>query len=147
MKREELIQTLTRMQKETTEGKLSWELIVQTTEGNDEKCMVTEDGEQWSVDECYTSFSCNYRNQEFCLITYEMIKTSKEATRTINYVFLPPLGIRLFSLQTLIPYSIEADRMLLHQIHTLWELLTKKRKENSSQVSLSVTESQVKIEE
>ncbi len=45
MKPEELVQALMKMYKETQEGKLKWKLVVQTTEGNEEKYTVQEDGQ------------------------------------------------------------------------------------------------------
>lgn len=147
MKPEELTQTLINMRKETQEGRLHWKLEVQTTEGNEEKYTAEEDGVVWLVDECYTSFLCEYQGREFCMITYEMIKSNTEETRTVNYVFLPPLGIRLFSLHTLLPHSIEANAVLIAHIHALWELLAELVKNNSEQVEFRVREASVNIEE
>ena len=95
MKPEELVQALMKMYKETQEGKLKWKLVVQTTEGNEEKYTVQEDGQEWTVDECYVSYDCEYRGEEFCMISYEMIKNSGAQVRTMNYIFLPPLGVRI----------------------------------------------------
>ncbi|MCM1257709.1 MAG: hypothetical protein NC307_07625 [Roseburia sp.] len=147
MKPEELTQTLAKMRKDTQEGKLHWKLEVQTTEGNEEKYTVEEDGVAWIVDECYTSFLCEYQGREFCMITYEMIKASPEETKTVNYVFLPPLGVRLFSLHTLLPHSVEANAVVISHVHALWELLVELWKNNSEQVSFRVTEASVNIEE
>ena len=122
MKPEELVQTLMKMYKETREGKLSWKLAVQTTEGNDEVYTVEEEGQMWTVDECYVSYDCEYRGKEFCMISYEMIKTSGEQVRTMNYIFLPPLGVRLFSLHTLLKHSVKADAVLISQVHTVKEM-------------------------
>ncbi len=147
MKPEELLQTLMKMQKDTKEGKLNWRLDVQTTEGNEEKYTVEEEGKTWTVDECYVSYHCTYQEKEFCLITYEMIKTCSEQIHTVNYLFLPPLGIRLFSLETLLPHSIEADAVLVSQVHMLWELLIGLVKKKSAQVEFHITESSVNVED
>ena len=147
MKPEELVQTLMKMYKETREGKLSWKLAVQTTEGNDEVYTVEEEGQMWTVDECYVSYDCEYRGKEFCMISYEMIKTSGEQVRTMNYIFLPPLGVRLFSLHTLLKHSVKADAVLISQVHALWVLLMELAKKGSGQVALSVTQAQVSVEE
>lgn len=147
MKAGELTQTLIKMQKDTLEGKLKWHLNIQTTEANEEKYTVEEEGKTWTVDECYVEYLCNYRGNEFCMITYEMIKTSGEQVRTNNYIFMPPLGIRLFSLHTLLPHSIEVNPMLVSQVHTLWETLMGLVKKKSSQVELHITEASVHIEE
>ena len=144
MKPEELSQLLMKMRKDTQEGKLSWRIDVQTTEGNEEKYTVYEEEQDWIVDECYVSYLCNYRGQEFCLITYELIKTAGKQVKTNNYLFLPPLGVRLFSLHTLLPHSVDADAMLVSQVHTLWEVLMGLVKK---QVEFHITEASVSIEE
>ena len=97
MKQEELCRKLTEMIAETKAQKLSWRLEVQTTEGNDasEKPIEEEHGTKWTIDECYASYSCNYRGKEFCMITYELLKKSGDKERSSNLVFLPPEGIRL----------------------------------------------------
>ena len=147
MKPEELVQALMKMYKETQEGKLKWKLVVQTTEGNEEKYTVQEDGQEWTVDECYVSYDCEYRGAEFCMISYEMIKNSGAQVRTMNYIFLPPLGVRLFSLHTLLEHSVKADAVLVSQVHALWVLLMQIAKKGSGQVELSVTQADVNVEE
>lgn len=147
MRPEELSQTLQKMRKDTQEGKLNWRIDVQTTDGNAEKFTVSEDGKTWTVDECYVSYLCKYRGNEFCLISYEMIKTCGLQVKTMNYLFLPPLGVRLFSLHTLLPHSVEADAMLVSQVHALWEVIMGLVKQNSSQVEFHITEASVSIEE
>lgn len=147
MKPEELLQTLVKMVKETEEGKLKWRLTVQTTEGNEEKYTVEEEGKVWTVDECYVSYDCTFQGKDFCMITYEMIRTMQDKVRTVNFVFIPPLGIRLFSLHTLLEHSVKADAVLLSQVHMLWETLMKLVKEGSSQVEFKITQADVNIEE
>ncbi len=147
MRPEELKQVLTELQKETVSGKLNWRLDVQTTEGNEEKYTVEEKGEVWTVDECYVSYRCKYRGKDFCMITYEMIKTSGEKIRTVNYVFLPPPGVGLFSLHTLLKHSIEPNAALMSSVHAIWELLMGLVKNKSSQVTFHITEANVNIEE
>ena len=90
MKQEELCRKLTEMIAETKAQKLSWRLEVQTTEGNDasEKPIEEEHGTKWTIDECYASYSCNYRGKEFCMITYELLKKSGDKERSSNLVFL-----------------------------------------------------------
>lgn len=147
MKPEELLQTIKKMYKETEEGKLNWRLNVQTTEGNEEKYTVEEEQKTWTVDECYVSYHCNYNGKEFCMISYEMIRTSGKQVQTVNYLFLPPLGVRLFSLHTLLPCSVKADAMLISQVHMLWELLIGLAKKQSAQVEFHITEASVAVEE
>lgn len=150
MKRpEELSRFLTDLYKETKNGKVKWSLQVQTTEHNErsEKPVETEDGVSWTVDECYVSYVCNFRGQDFCMITYELIKTAGEKVQTTNLIFLPPMGIRVFHLQTLLPYAIPASNVLANQVRNLWELLLLKYKADKSSVSLDVFPGKLVIEE
>ena len=147
MKSGELTQTLMKMQKDTEAGRLHWRLEVQTTEGNDEKYTVEEGGLTWVVDECYVSYSCNYRGKEFCMISYEMIKTSGTQVRTMNYIFLPPKGMRLFSLHTQLEHSVDADAVLISQVHTIWTLLMKLVRQGSGQVQFRISQASVNVEE
>ena len=99
MKRpEELSHMLTEMYNDTKDGKIRWNLSVQTTENNEvsEKPVEVEDGVSWTIDECYVSYYCKYKGQDFLMITYEMIKTAGDKVHTTNMIFLPPLGIRVF---------------------------------------------------
>lgn len=148
-KQEELLRELTELTGATKEGKIAWTLEVQTTEGNEpsEKPVEQENGILWTVDECYVSFYCNYKGKEFCLITYEMIKTAEERQTTSNLVFCPPLGMRFFDLHTLMPYSVEASAVLLSQIHQLWELLTELRRQDPERVEMKVEERRLSIED
>ncbi|MFV0466286.1 MAG: hypothetical protein ACK5ML_09440 [Lachnospiraceae bacterium] len=147
MKGTELSQLLNKLYKETQEGKVSWDIHIQTTEGNEEKFEVEEQGKTWQVDECYVSYSCTSQGREVCMITYEMIKKNEDDMQSINYVFVPPLGIRLFSVQTLLPYSVETDRMLIHQVHNLWELIVELHRKNSPQIHWRLSEAEVVIED
>ncbi len=148
-KPEELSRLLTEMYKETKEGKLRWSLQVQTTEHNkpEEKPVEEEDGISWTVDECYVSYVCNYKGQDFCMITYEMLKTAGDKVQTTNLVFLPPLGIRAFHLQTLLPYAVPATNVLANQIHNLWELLLIQYKTDKASVYLDVVPGTLTIED
>lgn len=147
MKPEELTQTLIKMQKDTEAGNLKWRMEIQTTEGNEKKYTMEEDGLVWTVDECYVSYACHYAGKEFCMISYEMIKHAEGQTRTINYIFLPPLGVRLFSLHTLLEHSVKADAVLLSQVHALWMLLMGLVKKGGGQVECIISEANVNIEE
>ncbi len=76
MKRpEELSHMLTEMYNDTKDGKIHWNISVQTTENNEgsEKPVEVEDGVSWTIDECYVSYYCKYKGQDFLIITYEMI--------------------------------------------------------------------------
>ena len=81
------------------------------------------------------------------MITYEMIKTSGDKTATTNLIFLPPLGIRLFNLHTLLPYSVQASSVLASQVHKLWELLLTMYKADPESVHLEVTAGKLTIED
>ena len=125
MKRpEELSHMLTEMYNDTKDGKIHWNISVQTTENNEvsEKPVEVEDGVSWTIDECYVSYYCKYKGQDFLMITYEMIKTAGDKVHTTNMIFLPPLGIRVFQLPMLLPYAVQASGVLANQIHNLWEL-------------------------
>jgi len=145
----ELIRELTELIKETKSGKIHWNVKCQTTEYNslDEKLCVQEDGKEWTVDECYVSYYCQYKGKEFLLITYEMIHTHEDTTKTNNLVFVPPLGIRYFDIPTLLPYSIEATQVLIYHIHMLWLTMLELKKSNSDLVTLDVEERKLVIED
>ncbi len=131
MKRpEELSHMLTEMYNDTKDGKIHWNISVQTTENNEvsEKPVEVEDGVSWTIDECYVSYYCKYKGQDFLMITYEMIKTAGDKVHTTNMIFLPPLGIRVFQLPMLLPYAVQASGVLANQIHNLWELLLAMKK-------------------
>lgn len=149
-KQEELFRELGEMIKETKEKKIHWTVEVLTTETNpvSEKPVEEENGIKWIVDECYISFYCKYREKEFCMITYEMLKNTSDnrRTHTINMVFLPPVSLRLFDLHTLMPYSVETSAILLDQIHKLWVLLLEMYKQNPESVMLQVSEGKMVIE-
>lgn len=149
MKKEELLKVLTDMTKDTKAGKIAWEVICQTTEYNapESKPVIEEEGTMWTVDECYVSYHCEYKGKEFLMITYEMIHTNANAVKTTNLIFLPPLGIRYFDINTLLPYVVEADNMLTYQIKTLWETLLAMYKANPASVKLDVSERVLTIED
>lgn len=149
MKQETLSHKLTELMRETREGKVRWNVEVQTTEANDpsEKPVEMEDGVEWTVDECYVSYYCKYHGEEFCMISYELIKTAEENTKTSNMVFLPPLGVRFFDLRTLLAYSVETSPVLLDQIHQLWVMLLDMYKVDKSSLYLDVRPGKLTIED
>lgn len=147
-KPEELSRMLTEMYNETKNGKIHWNISVQTTEHNDisEKPVEEEDGILWTADECYISYYCKFKGREFFMITYELIKTAGDKVRTTNLIFLPPLGIRVFQISVLLPYAIDASAVLANQIHNLWELVLEKRKADEQSVSMQVNAGKLVIE-
>lgn len=148
-KQDELLKQLTDMVKDTKMKKITWDVICQTTEYNDPatKPQMEEDGCMWTVDECYVSYHCEYKGKEFLMITYEMIHTAGDAVKTTNLVFLPPLGIRYFDINTLLPYAVETNNMLAYQIKTLWEMLLAMHKEDPNSVNLDASERVLTIED
>ena len=140
MKRpEELSHMLTEMYNDTKDGKIRWNLSVQTTENNEvsEKPVEVEDGVSWTIDECYVSYYCKYKGQDFLMITYEMIKTAGDKVHTTNMIFLPPLGIR----------AVQASGVLANQIHNLWELLLAMKKADPESVFMEVSAGKLVIED
>ena len=148
-KQDELLRQLTEMTKDTKAGKIAWEVICQTTEYNDAntKPQIEEDGRIWTVDECYVSYHCQHKGKEFLMITYEMIHTAGNDVKTTNLVFMPPLGIRYFDINTLLPYAVDANNMLTYQIQALWEMLLAMYKANPESVKLDVSERELTIED
>ena len=148
-KPEELSHLLTELYKETKEGKIHWNIQVQTTEHNDPatKPVEVEDGISWTVDECYVAYVCKYKGQDFCMVTYELLKTAGSKVQTTNLIFLPPMGVRAFHLQTLLPYSIQASSVLANQIHNLWELILIQYKTDKTSVYLDVIPGTLVIED
>lgn len=139
-KQEELGRELAELMEATKAGKVRWSLEVQTTEANEpsQKPKEIEDGVEWVIDECYVSYYCSYKGKEFCMITYEMLRTAGNQTASTNMVFCPPLGIRVFDLGVLLPYSVQAQAVLLNQIHQLWVLLMDCYKADKGSLSLNV---------
>lgn len=148
-KTEELVKQLAELTKETKAGKILWDVKCQTTEYNDAKTkpQVEEEGILWTVDECYVSYYCEYKGSEFLMITYEMIHTSEDSVKTTNLVFLPPLGIRYFDINTLLPYAMENSNMLSYHIQTLWTMLLNMYKANPDSVKLDASERALTIED
>jgi hypothetical protein len=140
-KEEQLLRDVTEMVKLTEGGKLQWDIQCQTTEYNDpaKKPVEHADGEEWVLDECFVSFHCHHREKEFLMITYEQIYTCGKKQKTINLVFLPPLSIRFFDVDILAPYAVEADQMLLYEIHVLWQTVLEQYKKDPQTIQLSIT--------
>jgi hypothetical protein len=122
MRTDELLQKVTDFVKLSGEGKIVWNIQCQTTEYNEPSSKPVEHDEDgdWVVDECFVSYNCTHKGEEFLMITYEQIFTCGEKQKTINLVFIPPLVIRYFDVDVLAPYAIEVDQVLLYEIHLLW---------------------------
>ena len=148
-KEDELIRNLNELIKETQNGKIFWDVRCQTTEYNDraQKPVVEEDGRSWIVDECFVSYHCMHKGKEFLMITYEMLHTSGNLTKTTNLIFLPPLGIRYFDIHVLLPYSVEASQVLVYNAHMLWMTILELKKKNPELVDMDASERVLEIEE
>lgn len=149
MKKEEhLVKKLTDMIQKTQEGKMQWDIQCQTTEYNDfdKKPVEQENGENWTVDECFVSYHCTYQEEEFLLISYEQIYTCGEKKKSCNLIFLPPLGVRFFDVDVLAEYAVEADQMLIYQVHMLWLSVVEQYKKDPQSVRLEVTPRELILE-
>lgn len=142
MTAEGLLVLLEDLQKETEHGKLKWHLELATSEyrEKDQKPVVHSEGEAWVVDECFVGYSCRFRGEDFAMITYERIETADTKVRTTNMVFAPPIAMRIFQLDELAPYAVDASAVLTDRIHKLWETLLNLYKQNSDRVSLDARE-------
>ncbi|MGN0485351.1 MAG: hypothetical protein ACI4HI_17570 [Lachnospiraceae bacterium] len=142
MKPELLANELRDMIRQTKDGRLNWNVEVDTTDAIpiEEKVHVQEEGRDWIVDECFTSFSCTYQKQEFCLITYEIVKKSGETVHSTNMAFLPPTFQRVFDLNLLVAHTIDLDRTLALCIHELWECIYNEHKNGNPKIRLKVTD-------
>ena len=153
-KQEEIFREIQEMMGETKEGRIRWSVEVMTTEANpaEEKPVEHEDGLDWTIDECYVSYYCKYKGKDFCLITYEMLKTAnrsigEQKVKSSNMVFLPPLGMRFFDIHALLPYSIEVSNVLLDAIHRLWVMLLDMYKVDKGSIYLNVRPGTLTIED
>lgn len=140
-KQEQLIRKVTDLIQQTQAGKMHWDIQCQTTEYNDPqiKPVETENGQNWIVDECFVSYHCLYQGNEFLMISYEQIYTCGELKKSCNLIFQPPLGVRFFDVDILAPYAVEADQMLVYQVHMLWLTILEQYKKDPESVELAVT--------
>lgn len=149
MKREEqLLRELTDLVKETKEGGLQWDIQCQTTEYNDpsQKPYEEMDGERWVIDECFVTYHCVYHDKEFLLISYEQIYTCGEKQKSINLIFEPPLGIRYFDVDILAPYAVQADQMLIYEVHMLWLTILEEYKKQPEKIHLDIRPRELVLE-
>ncbi len=137
---EQLLRKLTDMIKDTRAGSLRWEVECQTTEYNDASTKHREelDGEEWTVDECFVSYDCMWRDEEFLMITYEKIYTLGDKKQSRNLVFLPPLGIRLFRVDVLSPFLVKTNKMLTYEVHMLWLTILERYRSDPQSIELIV---------
>lgn len=126
------------MTKQTMMGKMRWNVEIHTTDADTDKVRVKEDGKEWVVDECFTSFACQYQNQDFCMITYEVIKTYEGQVRSNNMVFMPPAFQRVFDLNMLISHMVDMDQVLAANIHKLYEEIYQLHKKGDPKIIWSV---------
>ncbi len=148
-KKNELMREVTELVKETKAGKIQWKIEVSTTEYNrpEDKVTIIDKGTKWTSDECFVSYYCQYKGEEFLMITYEMINSAGAQKKTTNLVFLPPLGIRVFDLHALLPYSVEADQMLVYNVHMLWLTVLEEQKKRPELISIDAVERKLTLDE
>ncbi len=128
------------MIKETGKNHLSWNMVIESTDDLDEsiKEKLEDDGITWTVDECFVEYSCQWKGKDFCLISYEHVLSHEDKTRMNALVFLPPLGMRYFDINTLAPYAIKVDSVLANRVHILFETLMTHVRADDHTVSLRV---------
>lgn len=129
----------------TKKGSQSWEINVQTTELMDDslKDHIKEDGLVWTIDECYTNFTCKYLGSPFHLISYELIKTSGNKVRSNNLLFMAPDGMRLFQLDFLAPYNVPNSAVLSDKLHTLWLLILEEVRKGNDKIRFDASEPRI----
>jgi hypothetical protein len=98
------------------------------------------------VDECYVSYFCEYKGQEFLMISYEMIHSAGSRKKTTNLVFLPPLGIRVFDIHALLPYAVETSQVLAYDVHMLWLAILEEYRKNPGRITLRADARKLTIE-
>lgn len=140
MNAKQLANTLDDMMKDTKRGSLSWKMQLETTDDLDDslKEKFVQDGIEWLVDECFVEYSCTWRGQDFCMISYEHVLTFENQTRMTCLVFLPPLGMRFFDVAELAPYAVKADAYVTNKVHMLWEMLMELYRTDPSRCQLRV---------
>jgi hypothetical protein len=136
----QLANTLDEMMKETKRGHLNWSLQIESTDDLDAslKDTITENDMEWLVDECFVAYSCTFKGQDFCMISYEHVLTHADQTRMTCLIFLPPLGMRFFDVEKLLPYAIDADAYISNKVHQLFDQLWELYHTDKSRCSLRV---------
>lgn len=148
-KKNELMRELTDLVKETKAGRIQWKIEVSTTEYNrpEDKVTIIDNGTSWTSDECFVSYYCQYKGSEFLMITYEMINSAGPQKKTTNLVFLPPLGVRVFDLHSLLPYAVEADQMLVYNVHMLWLTILEEQKKQPDKIKIDANERKLTLDQ
>ena len=142
MNARQLANSLDEMMKDTKRGHLSWSMQIETTDDLDAslKEKLEQDDVEWLVDECFVSYSCTWKGQDFCMISYEHVLTHENQTRMTCLIFLPPLGMRFFDVAELAPYAIESDAYLTSKVHMLWEQLMQQYRSGTGKVKIQVVD-------
>ena len=86
-----------------------------------------------------TAYYCMDQEKEFLLVSYEQIYTCGEKKKSCNLIFQPPLGVRFFDVDVLAPYAVEADQMLIYEVHMLWLTVLEQYKKDPQSMELDVT--------
>lgn len=125
MNEKQLANMLDDMMKDTKRGNLNWKMQIEATDDLDDdlKKRFKKDGIEWVVDECFVEYTCTWRGNDFCMISYEHVLSFEDQTRMTCLIFLPPMGMRYFDVTELAPYAVNADAYLSSKVHILWETL------------------------
>jgi hypothetical protein len=126
----------------TKKGTQEWDVTVQTTEHMEDslKDHIEEDGKVWTIDECYTNFTCKYLGSPFHLISYELLKTSGDEVKSNNLLFMAPDAMRIFQLDYLAPFNVQNSPVLTEKLHTLWLLILEGVKSGNKKIRLDASE-------
>lgn len=81
------------------------------------------------------------------MITYEQIFTCGQKKKSCNLLFMPPMGIRFYDVDTLAPYAVKADQMLTYEAHMLWLTILEKCKDKSERIKLDVSPRKLVLEQ
>ena len=87
------------------------------------------------------------KEKDFLLITYEQIFTCGQKKKSCNLLFMPPMGIRFYDVDTLAPYAVKADQMLTYEAHMLWLTILEKCKDKSERIKLDVSPRKLVLEQ
>ena len=125
MNEKQLANMLDDMMKDTKRGNLNWKMQIEATDDLDDdlKERFKKDGIEWVVDECFVEYTCTWRGNDFCMISYEHVLSLEDQTRMTCLIFLPPMGMRYFDVTELATYAVNADAYLSSKVHILWETL------------------------
>ena len=71
--------------------------------------------------------------------TYKLVTTVRSNSLKNLISRESPLGIRFFDVDVLAPYAVEADQMLVYEVHMLWLAVLEQYKKDPQSMELDVT--------